>query len=413
MHKERSNVALGKRILYIILAIFISCVLWFTISVNEKQERTVEFSGIPIDYVGENVLEENDLVVTNKNVDKINLRLSGKPLTVAKLNRDDITVTVDMSKIRTAGTHSLEYTIDFGNETKASDITVNASVNYTTVMVKQMVKAEIPVRGIYDGDIAEGYMSGSLEFTPGTIEIFGPEDEVSLVDHAWVVLSGTDITQTVSASLPFTLVDAGGNEVEVGNVRSNVDTISVLQEVYMVKDIPLTVNLIGGAGADDYNTVVEITPSSITVSGDPEIVETLNRIVLGTIDLTSFQSTMTDVKTIVLPDNVVNKTGTPTAEVSVRIVGLDVTKLSVSNIEVTKAPKGYDIEIITQTADITLRGPSEDISAVTAENVRIVADLSGIKASGVFDVDATIYIDGFTEIGAIGTYKINVRSTKS
>ena len=413
MHKERSNVALGKRILYIILAIFISCVLWFTISVNEKQERTVEFSGIPIDYVGENVLEENDLVVTNKNVDKINLRLSGKPLTVAKLNRDDITVTVDMSKIRTAGTHFLEYTIDFGNETKASDITVNASVNYTTVMVKQMVKAEIPVRGIYDGDIAEGYMSGSLEFTPGTIEIFGPEDEVSLVDHAWVVLSGTDITQTVSASLPFTLVDAGGNEVEVGNVRSNVDTISVLQEVYMVKDIPLTVNLIGGAGADDYNTVVEITPSSITVSGDPEIVETLNRIVLGTIDLTSFQSTMTDVKTIVLPDNVVNKTGTPTAEVSVRIVGLDVTKLSVSNIEVTKAPKGYDIEIITQTADITLRGPSEDISAATAENVRIVADLSGIKASGVFDVDATIYIDGFTEIGAIGTYKINVRSTKS
>ncbi|MBR4185085.1 MAG: hypothetical protein IKQ87_04905 [Clostridia bacterium] len=413
MHKERSNVALGKRILYIILSIFVSCVLWFTISVNEKQARTVEFSGIPIDYVGEDVLEENDLVVTNKNVEKINLRLSGKPLTVAKLNRDDITVTVDMSKIRTAGTHFLEYTIDFGNETKASDITVNASVNYTTVMVKQMVKAEIPVRGIYDGDIAEGYMSGSLEFTPGTIEIFGPEDEVSLVDHAWVVLSGTNISQTVTTSLPFTLVDAGGNTVEVGNVRSNVDTISVLQEVYMVKDIPLTVNLIGGAGADDYNTVVEITPSSITVSGDPEIVETLNRIVLGTIDLTSFQSTMTDVKTIVLPDNVVNKTGTPTAEVSVRIVGLDVTKLSVSNIEVTKAPKGYDIEIITQTADITLRGPSEEIAAVTAENVRIVADLSGIKASGVFDVDATIYIDGFPEIGAIGTYKINVRSTKS
>ena len=413
MHKERSNVALGKRILYIIVSIFISCVLWFTISVNEKQERTVEFSGIPIDYVGEDVLQENDLVVTSKNVEKISLRLSGKPLTVAKLNRDDITVTVDMSKIRTAGTHFLEYTIDFGNETKASDITVNASVNYTTIMVKQMVKAEIPVRGIYDGDIADGYMSGSLEFTPGTIEIFGPEDEVSLVDHAWVVLSGTDITQTVSASLPFTLVDAAGTEVEVGNVRSNVDTISVLQEVYMVKDIPLTVNLISGAGADDYNTVVEITPSTITVSGDPEIVETLNRIVLGTIDLTSFQSTMTDVKTIVLPDNVVNKTGTPTAEVSVRIVGLDVTKLSVSNIEVTKAPAGYDIEIITQTADITLRGPSEEIAAVTAENVRIVADLSGIKASGVFDIDATIYIDGFPEIGAIGTYKINVRSTKS
>ena len=413
MHKEKTNVAFGTRLLFIIVSLLISCFLWFTISVNEKQERTVDVSGIEIQYTGEDVLEENDLVVTNKNVDKLNLKLSGKQLTVAKLNKDDITVTVDMSKIRTAGTHFLEYTIDYG-DTKASDVKlVSASVNYATVIVKKMVKTEIPVRGMFDGKIADGYMGGSIEFTPGTIEISGPEDEISGVSYAWVTLGGDDITQTLSSTRPFALMDANNVEVPSDNIKTSVDQITVVQEVLMLKEVPLMVNLINGAGADETNTVVEIKPASLTLSGDPSIIESLNKIVLGTVDLTAFQTTYSETKTIVLPDNVSNKTGIGTAEVSVRIVGLDITKLSVSNIEVINQPAGFDIELITQTVDITLRGPSEEISEVQADNVRIVADLSSVKATGVFDVDANIYIDGYQHIGEIGSYKINVRSGTS
>ena len=414
MHKEKTNVAFGTRLLFIIVSILISCFLWFTISVNEKQERTVDVSGIEIQYTGEDVLEKNDLVVTNKNVDKLNLKLSGKQLTVAKLNKEDITVTVDMSKIRTAGTHFVEYTIDYGEGTKASDVKlVSASVNYATVTVKKMVKREIPVRGMFDGKIAEGYMGGSIEFTPGTIEISGPEDEISGISYAWVTLGGEDITQTLSAAQPFVLMDGSNNEVSSENIKTSADEITVVQEVLMLKEVPLMVNLINGAGADETNTVVEITPASLTLSGDPAIIESLNKIVLGTVDLTAFQTTFSETKTIVLPDNVANKTGIGTAEVNVRIVGLDVTKLSVSNIEVINQPVGFDIELITQTVDITLRGPSEEISAVEADNVRIVADLSSVKATGVFDVDANIYIDGYQHIGEIGSYKINVRSGTS
>ncbi|MBR6951497.1 MAG: hypothetical protein IKH56_07180 [Oscillospiraceae bacterium] len=414
MHKDKTNVAFGTRLLFIILSLLISFFLWYTISINEKQERTVDVSGIEIRYTGEDVLEENDLVVTNRSVDKLNLKLSGKQLTVAKLNKDDITVTVDMSKIRTAGTHFLEYAIDYGEGTKAADVKlVSASVNYATVTVKKMVKTEIPVRGMFDGQIAEGYMGGSIEFTPGTIEISGPEDEIAGISYAWVTLGGDSITQTLSSTQPFVLMDEANNEVTAENIKTSVDQITVVQEVLMVKEVPLMVNLINGAGADETNTVVEITPSALTLSGDPSIIESLNKIVLGTVDLTSFQTTYSETRTIVLPDNVSNKTGITTADVSVRVVGLDVTKLSVSNIEVINQPAGFDIELITQTVDITLRGRSDEISEVQAENVRIVADLSSIKAAGVFDVDASIYIDGFQHIGEIGRYKINVRSGKS
>ena len=411
MHKEKTNVAFGTRLLFIIVSLLISCFLWFTISVNEKQERTVDVSGIEIQYTGEDVLEENDLVVTNKNVDQLNLKLSGKQLTVARLNKDDITVTVDMSKIRTAGTHFLEYSIDYGSGTKASDVkVVNASVNYATVTVKKMVKTEIPVRGMFDGQIADGYMGGSIEFTPGTIEISGPEDEIAGISYAWVTLGGEDITQTLSSEQPFVLMDASNSEVASDNIKTSVNQITVVQEVLMLKEVPLMVNLINGAGADETNTIVDITPASLTLSGDPSIIESLNKIVLGTVDLTAFQTTYSETKPIVLPDNVSNKTGIGTAEVNVRIVGLDVTKLSVSNIEVINQPAGFDIELITQTVDITLRGPAEEISEVQAENVRIVADLSSVKSTGVFDVDANIFIDGYQHIGEIGSYKINVRS---
>ena len=273
-----------------------------------------------------------------------------------------------------------------------------------------MVKTEIPVRGMFDGQIADGYMGGSIEFTPGTIEISGPEDEIAGISYAWVTLGGEDITQTLSSEQPFVLMDASNSEVASDNIKTSVNQITVVQEVLMLKEVPLMVNLINGAGADETNTIVDITPASLTLSGDPSIIESLNKIVLGTVDLTAFQTTYSETKPIVLPDNVSNKTGIGTAEVNVRIVGLDVTKLSVSNIEVINQPAGFDIELITQTVDITLRGPAEEISEVQAENVRIVADLSSVKSTGVFDVDANIFIDGYQHIGEIGSYKINVRS---
>jgi hypothetical protein len=141
--------------------------------------------------------------------------------------------------------------------------------------------------------------------------------------------------------------------------------------------------------------------------------ESINKITLGTIDLSSFQTSYSEVMSVVIPDNTTNNSGVTTATVTVRVVGLEVTKLSVSNIEVINETEGYTTDIITQSVDVTLRGSAEDIAKVKAENIRIVANLENVGNTGIFDVEARVYVDGYPEVGAIGTYKINVRIKKN
>ena len=54
------------------------------------------------------------------------------------------------------------------------------------------------------------------------------------------------------------------------------------------------------------------------------------------------------------------------------------------------------------------RGPAETVDALTASNVRAVADLSGLSGTGQFTVNTDIYVDGVSDVGAMGSYSVLV-----
>ncbi len=55
-----------------------------------------------------------------------------------------------------------------------------------------------------------------------------------------------------------------------------------------------------------------------------------------------------------------------------------------------------------------LRGLTAEGNALTAENVHIVADLSGLTGAGVHTVPVTIRIEGYENIGIKGSYQMVV-----
>ena len=81
--------------------------------------------------------------------------------------------------------------------------------------------------------------------------------------------------------------DKDGNKLTPKEITGNYDTVSVSMPVLMNKDLPLTVSLVGGAGATEDNCVVEIEPKSIQVAGDTTVLQTLNQLVVATGDLLS------------------------------------------------------------------------------------------------------------------------------
>ncbi len=215
-------------------------------------------------------------------------------------------------------------------------------------------------------------------------------------------------------------MDENGNEVVSDKLTFSHDIIHVVIPVVMIKDVPLYVNLNYGAGADESNTLVKISPEKIKLSGKAEILETYNQVNLGTIDTTRFKDGTTESLQIVLPNELTNITGITKATVNVSITGLETTYVTTENIQIVNVPNGYTATLITQSMDIQLRGTPEEIAVIkeimetTPGIVRVTADLSEYgEATATVSVIAKINVDGnLTAVGAIGEYKVSVTLTK-
>ena len=55
---------------------------------------------------------------------------------------------------------------------------------------------------------------------------------------------------------------------------------------------------------------------------------------------------------------------------------------------------------------VTIRADAVDVTRISANSIRIVADMSGYTQEGTYQVPVTVYVDGFDSAGAIGQYSI-------
>ena len=413
--KEKLSKAFSSRVFYIIFSLLASFAIWLYVAYAENPDVSTGISGIRVELRNADYLTDRGLVVTYVSSDTLSLRFLGKRNVVSVLSSDNITASLDLAEIKRAGTYSLPYRVHYPINVAESSVSVTArSTDTIVVVVDNLVKKDIPVRGVYDGGVAEGYRAEPMEITPSVITVSGPQEIISRIDHARVNILRENISKTVDESVGVILMDENGEEVRSDFVTLSQSTVEVIIPVVMVKDVPLTVNLTPGAGADERNTVLTISPSYVTLSGDAETLNALNQIVLGTIDLKSFAVSTTQRFSIAIPNNTQNLTGMMEATVTVSVEGLETRRIQTTTIQTTNETEGYHYAIITQSLDVLLRGKADDVEEVDPANVRVVADLSALGATvGTYTVPAKVYVDGKENVGPIGSYTVTVISSVS
>jgi YbbR domain-containing protein len=415
MVRERLRKLFASRAFYIVFSILASVTIWLYVAYIENPDVAVNVKGIKVEFLKEDYVTDRGLVITSIDTDSLTLRFNGRRNTVTKLSATNVSATVDLSDIKTTGVFQLTYDIEYPIDINTSAISISSrSVDFVTVNVDYLENKDIPVKGTYDGGVAEGYQAEPIELTPSTITVSGPREVLSKISYAWVYVNRENISKTVEESLPFKLMDDSGNQITSEKLHFSQDAINVKIPVVMIKEIPLTVTLLTGAGADESNTVLTISPEQITVSGDAQTLAGLNQIVLGTVDLTKFVSSTSMKFQIVLPNDTKNLTGTSEAEVTVTVSGLETSTIRTTNIDLINVTEGYTASVVTKDLEVVLRGSGAELQKVKPSNIRIVADLVELgAATGTVSVVAKISIDGdFKTVGVIGEYKITVKLTK-
>lgn len=400
-----------SKIFYIVLSILVATVLWAYVVNVENPDIDWTVSDIPVTFVGENALAEENLMVMSGKASTISLRLQGKRQTLTQLNRNNITITVDLSKLVTTGLHQMAYEIHLpSNLTLGENVSiVDRSSNYVDVTLGRMVTKTVAVTASFEGNIADGYIGDEMTVSPETVEISGEEQEIAKVDRAEVIVTGQDLSETLSADMPYQLLDYSGNEVLSKEIQKSTETVHVTLPVVVVKNVPLEVSLKEGGGAKEGNAKVVIEPASIMLSGEETDLLGLESITVGEIDLAQVLSSSEVNFTIPLPPNVKNVSGVTEAKVSLELTGLTTKAVQVTDIGVTNVPSGLKASLVTKSLQVVLRGTEEAISEISSYHLRAVADLSELgRARGSYTVPVKVVLNGYADAGVVGEYTIVV-----
>lgn len=394
----------------VLLSLAIAFGLWLYVITSVSPESEETFYDVPVVMAGETILNERGLMLTSPSTSTISLQLAGTRADLSKVNRGNITVKVDLSKISEPGQKILvEPDISY-----PADVAANAleqlSRSEIYINVEKRVNKEVPVEIQYTGTRSENFLYDTenivLDYT--TINVIGPASSADLIEKAVIEVDLTDRVESISESFRYTLCDAEGNPVDAAEITTNVEEVRVEMKIQQVKELKLEANVIYGGGASEQSTSIDIQPSSIRVSGSEAVLAELgDSLIIATIDLSTVEKSVDQTYTITLPEGVTNQTGVSEVTVNIKFSGLSTREFTVDNIKSIHVPQGMEAEIYSASLVVKVRGPSSQISKLSMEDIAVEVDFTNAVA-GTSTYKATLVFDeDFPNVGAVGTYSVS------
>lgn len=401
----------ANKVLYIALSLLIAILFWLYVDDELGSKITETYSRIPIEFIGaEDTLPSRGLMLAEGEDMTIDLKLSGPRLLITGLDKSDIRVEVDLTNISAVGPYTLNYQIRFPDEVDSTKISREwASRSAVTVRVAELFTKEVPVEVTVTGEAMDGYiyMSERLTVDPATLTVSGKEEDVSQVASALVHLDLTDASSTISRSFDYELLDAEGNVLDIEGVQVSENQVQVEAPIYLVKTLDLTVKFRESPGSTLDDIKWKLERNTIEVAGEAASLENKEDILLGEIDLSALLSDTEMVLDIALPAGAVNLSGFTTTTLTITFSDSLATKsLAVTNISAIGLSEGQSFDRLTNSVEVVLRGPADIIEEVTEEDVRIVVDLTEYTSNGTYSVPGIVLVDGFDNVGAVGTYPV-------
>lgn len=400
--KESRNEKLIAKILCVLAAI----ILWFYVVMTDTTTDEKVFSGISVDIRGRDRIEDTlGLTIISGYDLTVDVTVKGPRADINRLTVDDVKAYIDMKTVDGAGEYTLPIRTSLPNGITAGSL----SANYMTVYVDKRTTISVPVKIVTSQVIEADFTMGTPEPSIETVNVSGPEEVLRTIDHAEASFDLGRVSKTLISTGKLTLVDANGNEINDPYVRLQTSEVTVRFPVYIYRDFDLKVDTKYGY-YDSTNSRITISPASIQVRGDPDVISSMDSVSLGQIDEKKITGDETKTMAIMLPDGVENLSGTTTATVTIIQIGTTTKKLNVTDINVVN-PNGLEYTLERNSLTVTFRGTKTMLDMLSSRNVSLTLDLGYLnKTSGTVSVPVTVNVQSTLsgKVYEIGDYSMNV-----
>ena len=403
-----------SKLFWMVVSLFISLVLWTYVTQQDNSTITRTFSNVKVEFTGEDELENAGLAIANVDTDEVSVTLRGSRRVMGRLDSSKIAAVIDVGSITRTGEMKWAYYLKYtGIGTDNNNISV-VSRNPETISfsISELKSKTVDVKAEFTGTTAYGYYAKDPVVEPTSINISGSSYVLQNIAGVKAYIYGTDessdLKETISVdSDQFVVLDVNGDEIDKSSLMFSVDHVDVSVPIGTTKMVPLTLNIEDTAGLTKDDCTVSIDPSQVEVTGDPEVLNALDSISLGSFSLEGLGESYEQNYDITYPDGVTSVDNVTQAKVKIKVQGMEAREFTVTDITCDNVPDNMIAEPVGNLT-ILLRGSPDDLESVSEANLHAVADLANVShEQGSLTVPVTITCD-IEDIGIVGSYQMAV-----
>ncbi|MBQ7871668.1 MAG: hypothetical protein IJ357_05955 [Oscillospiraceae bacterium] len=370
-----------------LLALVASICLWVYAVTVVNPEDTSSISGIPIVFEGSSDLEKRGLMVTGGENSKVSVKLKGTRADLKELSNDTLVAVVNLSRITEAGEHDVSWSLEYPGNVASGDISTESRSGNIHLSISEIRERSFELELDYSVIAAEDHWTREdlASLTPQSVTVKGPAEEVGLIDKVVVRPQQTEpATDTVEEILTPVYLDAEGNEMTLSSYCAvSAESVELVLPVYHSKEVELQVEFVAGGGLTAEDVDCRISPSKITVTGDPEALEKVpDRLYIDRVELASYidegvpQIMMEDINEM-LPEGVTNRSTRTTVDTVLEISSTIVTKeFTIPMDQILRKDTLEGFGLAEGEVRITIRGRSVQMNALGTDDIKVYADLN-------------------------------------
>lgn len=378
-----------------ILAIIIAIVIWVVIiNVGDPSTRKT-ISGISVDLLNEEELEQNEYTYNVISGNSISIVVKGPQSIVNELKASDFYASADLSTVSPLS-EAADITVKCLKEDAVDDIDITVKTSVVQLSIDNKTYQDYPVEVSYTGTPAEDYIVGDSSTSPATIRITGAESVVEKIARVVIEYDVSGMNADISEVVSPILYDADGNMISTDNLvlsRSNMNlTIQILPTKWVDVNYAVT-----GTVKDGYQLIgctSNLTSIQIAATKDDLAEISSINIPAGIIDV----SGLTDNKEYsVQLVNYLTENYIIASDLSELIVTADVEpiitkkiKFNTSQITIDNLDKNLKLSSITEmigdtSVEISVSGVESELEDVDLKKLDPTIDLTG-KVAGTYRV---------------------------
>ena len=360
------------------LALVLAVAVWVSaVTGADPDEVRPYLNPIKLEIVG----QDPSLVIIGKVPASINVTLRAPRSVWDKLSTADnpISAIIDLSGL-SAGEHTVEVKIQ---QIRVAPVQViSISPQSVQLNLQTLATKTFPINLAIRGEVAVGFKAGAPEMDISEISLSGPAPLIAAVKRVQVEVPIAGLRQDVQTSFPLRILNASG--VAIDGLTFTPPDVQVhipitLQGGYRAIAVKVVVR---GLVAGGYRlTNISVFPPILTVySKEPALVNELPGFVeTEPLNLDGSSQDSDTHLSLHLPEGI-SVVGDQTVQVRVGIAAIE-GSLSLNNMKVEVVGLGENLGalISPETVDVILTGPLPLLDKLSAGDVKIIVDLTGLQ----------------------------------